>query len=96
MAINLSNELIAPKLQQAYIPDQACFNWCLEQQVVHSNNIELYAVGFVALAYTFIVLYGIETDFFQKYRSGFIYFAKLMLIAFFVVYILVIRLRIYY
>ena len=27
-----------------YVPETGCFNWCIEQQVVHSNNLELYAV----------------------------------------------------
>ncbi len=82
---------------QQFIPSDACFSWCLEQQVVHSNNLELYAVGLVLMSYIFILLYDMDSiEILQKYRSELIYMAKLMLIVFFVVYILVIRLRIYY
>lgn len=96
--INLTEKLInSSQFQQAYSPTQQAFNWCLEQQVVHSNNLELYAVGIVGLAYVFILLYDLdEIEFLNKYKSGFIYMAKLMLIVFFAIYILVIRLRIYY
>ncbi|HEC38843.1 hypothetical protein LCGC14_0636150 [marine sediment metagenome] len=82
---------------QSFAPDNACFDWCLNQQVVHSNNLELETVLLVFGAYIMIVLYSMDdVDFCVKYRNAFIYIAKLMLIAFFVIYILVIRLRIYY
>ena len=97
MTINLTIPTIDINLQQPYIPTEDAFSWCVEQQVVHSNNIELYAVMFVVAAYVFIVAYGMDDiEFFNKYKNGFIYMAKLLLIAFFVIYILVIRLRIYY
>ena len=81
---------------QPFVPNDYCFDWCLEQQVIHSNNIELYAVAFVLAAYIFILLYSMdEVEFLKKYQTEFIYMAKLMLIAFFVVDILIIRLRIY-
>ncbi len=82
---------------QPFAPDNTCFDWCLNQQVVHSNNLELETVMLVVGAYIMIVLYSMDDiDFCVKYRNAFIYIAKLMLIAFFVIYILVIRLRIYY
>ncbi len=95
---NISNEtLVNFQLKPPYSPDTGCFDWCLEQQVVHSNNLEISAVGLVLVAYVFILLYGMDNiEFLHKYQSAFIYMAKLMLIAFFVVYILIIRLRIYY
>ena len=90
-------DIINNPQQQPFIPDNAAFNWCLEQQVVHSNNIELYAIAFVLAAYIFILLYGMEdVEILKKYQPEFIYMAKLMLIAFFVIYIIVIRLSIYY
>ncbi len=93
-------ELNVPMLQnniQPFAPDNACFDWCLTQQVVHSNNLELETVMLVFSAYIMIVLYSMDdVPFLFKYRNAFIYVAKLMLIAFFVIYILVIRLRIYY
>jgi len=83
--------------QQNYQPSNACFDWCLEQTVVHSNNLELYAVFFVLASYIFIILHSMDNvAILKKFQPELIYMAKLMLIAFFVIYILVIRLRIYY
>lgn len=78
-----------------YAPDDNCFNWCLEQQVVHSNNMEIYGVMFPAAAYIFILLYLTVDKYpkLEKYKSMFIYWAKLSLIMFFAFYILIIRLR---
>lgn len=80
-----------------FIPDSSCFSWCLEQQVVHSNNLELSAVFLIFAAYIFIVLHSMDdVKLLKRFQPELIYMAKLMLIAFFVIYILVIRLRIYY
>lgn len=84
-------------ISKPYIPDDTCFDWCLQQQVVHSNNLEIYAVLLIFAAYIFILLATLEdVEFLKKYQTAFIYMAKLMIIVFFAVYILVIRLRIYY
>lgn len=95
---DLSSIKLPENLQNVpFIPDQGCFNWCLEQQVVHSNNLELSTVALIGVAYTFILLASAEdSEFLMKYKEEFIYMAKLMLIVFFAVYILVIRLRIWY
>lgn len=80
-----------------YAPTDACFDWCIEQQVVHANNLELYAVAIVGVAYVFILLYEMDSiNFFKRYQPELIYMAKLMLIIFFIIYILVIRLRVWY
>lgn len=81
-----------------FYPTEACFDWCIEQQVVHSNNLELWVMFFPAIAFLMITLYfwSFELDKLEKYRSAFIYMARLFLIMFFAAYILIIRLRIYY
>ena len=84
-------------ITKQYIPSDQCFDWCIEQQVVHSNNLELWSVMFVFAAYIFILLHSLDDiEFIQKYQKEFMYMAKLMLIAFFVSYILIIRLRVIY
>ncbi len=84
--------------KQDFIPSDACFNWCVEQQVVHSNNLELKLLFFPFMAFVFLLLYfeGENFEFLAKYQSFFIYMAKLFLIIFFAVYFLVIRLRLVY
>lgn len=79
-----------------YLPDNQCFDWCVAQQVVHSNNMEVYAIRILIVVYFLLVLYFIagEVKFLQRFnRDTFIYWAKLLMIIFFGFYILVIRMR---
>jgi len=91
--LNLSKEIIDSRFYQ---PDQQCFDWCITQQVTHSNNIELNVVMIVLFAYISLLVYdGIkDSDRFDKYKDVFIYIAKGLMIIFFAVYILMIRLGI--
>lgn len=75
-----------------------CFDWCLEQQVVHANNIELWTMFFPLLSFVMLILYfwSFEIKLLEKYRKGFIYMARLFLIIFFATYILIIRMRVIY
>ena len=84
--------------KQDFVPSDACFNWCVEQQVVHSNNLELKLMFFPLIAFIFILLYfeGNNFEVLAKYQNFFIYMAKLFLIIFFAVYFLVVRLRLVY
>ena len=98
--MNITNKMINLTLDDLqstmpYVPDKPCFDWCLMQQVVHSNNMELYAVMFVVFAYFSILAYYFagEVEVLKPYKEMFIYWAKLLLILFFAFYILVIRLR---
>ncbi len=92
LTINTDTQLIT------YHADEACFEWCLNQQVVHANNLELWIMFFPFLSFIFIMLYlwSYELTSLQKYRKGLIYMARLFLIVFFAAYILIIRLRIIY
>lgn len=76
-----------------YAPDVPCFDWCVVQHTIHSNNLELGSIILVVLAYICIVLYGIadEIKIIKPFKDTFIYWAKLLLILFFGYYILVIR-----
>lgn len=75
-----------------------CYSWCLEQQVVHANNIELWSMFFPLLAFVMLILYfwSFKIELLKKYRKGFIYMARLFLIIFFATYILIIRMRVIY
>lgn len=77
---------------------ETCFDWCLEQQIVHSNNIEVWSMFFPFLAFIMLILYfwSFEVKTLEKYRNGFIYMARLFLIVFFAIYILIIRMRVIY
>lgn len=95
---DLGINILPDQLRQQFIPSDACFNWCLEQQVVHSNNLELWIMFFPFAAFIMLIGYfwSYELDSFKKYSTAFIYMARLFLILFFAAYILIIRLRIYY
>lgn len=76
----------------------SCYDWCLEQTVVHSNNLELQMMLFPAVSFVFLLLY-FEADNFEilkDYQNFFIYMAKLFLIIFFAVYLLIVRMRLIY
>jgi len=70
-----------------------CFDWCLEQNVVHNFNVDMASVGIVGVSYIFHVLYflGEEYDFFKRYRTMFIYSSRLTLLIFFVYYFFYIK-----
>ena len=93
----LGDGIIAP-IRQNYYPDTDAFQWCLIQQVTHSNNLELNFMLLPLGAFFMIIGYfwTLEFETTKKYSKAFIYMARLFLIIFFIVYILVIRLRIYY
>ena len=79
-----------------YVPDDNCFEWCAVQHVVHSNNMEVYAIRILIVVYFLLVFYFISSEikFLQKFnRDNYIYWAKLLLIIFFGFYILIIRMR---
>ena len=99
--INLTNNIFkefSPTDELGNLNTKTCYSWCLEQQVVHSNNIELGSIFFVLLAFIMLILYfwSFEIKTLEKYRNAFIYMARLFLIVFFAIYILVIRMRIIY
>ena len=91
--MNLTNLTISDAMP--YLPDRQCFKWCAVQQVVHSNNMELYGILFVVFAYLFIVAYFVSDEIksLKPFRENFVYYAKLLLMLFFGFYILIIRLR---
>lgn len=94
----IENFTLSPYKIQDYIPDTDAFNWCVEQQVTHSNNLELQFMLLPLAAFFMLIGYfwSLEYESTEKYAKGFVYMARLFLIVFFFVYILVIRLRIYY
>ena len=77
---------------------ETCYSWCVVQQVVHSNNIEVWSMFMPFLSFVMHILYfwSFEVEGLKKYRSGFIYMSRLFLITFFAIYILVIRMRVIY
>ena len=92
---NISNLDLTVKDIMPYAPDKPCFDWCSVQQVVHSNNMEMYGILFVVFAYLCITAYYIAGEFevTRPYKENFIYYAKLLLLLFFGFYILIIKLR---
>lgn len=78
-----------------YTATEPCFDWCVIQQVAHSNNMELSGLIFIIVAYLLIVFYEIseEITFLKAHREVFIYWAKLLLLMFFGFYFLIIRMR---
>lgn len=101
MNLTLLNETILNKSAERlnsvmqYAPNEECFDWCIVQQVRHSNNMELYGILFVVMAYFCILAYYFLGEFEQlrPFRENFIYYAKLLLLLFFGFYILIIRMR---
>jgi len=91
-SINVSKVI---EIYQPYAPDSQCFNWCVVQQVAHSNNMELSGIIFIVFAYIFIVFYETanEIPLIKPYRENFIYYAKLLLMVFFGYYFLILRMR---
>lgn len=87
LTIAISNEI------KNYSPDQACFNWCAEQHVVHSVNTGVYSLIFIALTYIMIIMYSVaqESEALKDYQETFIYFAKLFILMFFGYYFIVVK-----
>lgn len=79
-----------------FTPDKNCFDWCIVQHVIHSNNMEINAIIIIIFTYFMIVLHNIsnEINILRPYKETFLYWAKLSLIIFFGFYILIIRMRI--
>lgn len=75
-----------------------CFDWCVQQQIVHSNNLELKIMLFPAIAFLFLLLYfeGENFEVLERNREFFVYMAKMFLIIFFATYLLIVRMRIIY
>ena len=94
--VNISSFFLTADPIQPFIPSNQCFDWCVVQQVTHSNNLELYAVMFIVFSYIMIIGYfsANEWEALKPFRNGMLYLAKLSLIIFFAIYILVFRLRI--
>ena len=80
-----------------YAPDQSCFDWCIVQHVVHSNNMELNAVMIVVFAFISLIIYYVFGSFdkTKAYKDQFIYYAKLLLTLFLGYYILSIRMGLF-
>lgn len=95
--VNLTVNLTAPKLFEQYAPDQACFDWCIEQHIVHSNNLEAWGVILAAIAYLFLLLAGwaFEIERLKKYQHLFLYMAKVWMLLFFLVYFVFFRWQVF-
>lgn len=74
----------------------ACFEWCAMEQVVHSNNTELYSIGLVLGAYVMIMLHNWFEHFpkLKKYQYGCIYLSRIFLIIFFLYYVVFVKYKI--
>lgn len=81
-----------------YQATQKCANWCVEQQLVFYNNLEISAISFVLLALfmLYIAEFCNEHERFKNHSPTFIYMAKVSMYIFFFVFFIVIKLRMYY
>lgn len=80
------------------VNSETCYFWCLQQQVVHSNNLELQMLLFPLASFIFMLLYFEAENFkvLEDYKNFFIYMAKVFLIVFFAAYLLIVRMRLIY
>ncbi len=80
-------------LFNVFQPTQQCADWCITEQVIHSNNLEVGAVAFVAFSYVMHLLYFSANEYekLKRFQTFFLYLSKMSLIIFFAVYILVFR-----
>lgn len=94
--MNITNTIINNTV--GFIPQEDCAEWCISQSITGFNNIEVGAVMFVAGA--LILLYVAEYFYHnEKLRENIptiINLAEILLYIFFFVYVIVIRLRMYY
>lgn len=92
MNLNITKEF------NPFIPTQECADWCIKNQIVNYNNMEVTTIMFVVCALFMIYAYEFfETSQKLKEHSGyFIYLAKILIYIFFFMYFIVLKLRIYY
>lgn len=83
---------------EVYIPDDACYQWGLEQNVTAYLNIENYSLIPLAVSITCILLYElcIEHETMKDYAHFFVEYAKYGLYIFFFIYFVIIKMRLYY
>ncbi len=61
---NVTGIILPKDPMQVFSPDQACYDWCVVQQVTHSNNLELYAMMLPLFAFFMLMGYfwSLELD----------------------------------
>lgn len=93
MIQNLTIESISVPNSVITSSGTTCFDWCLDQQVVHNFNVDMASVGLITISYILHSLYflGEEYEFFKRYRNMFMYASRLILLIFFVYYFFYIK-----
>jgi len=81
-----------------YQPDQQCYEWSLEQSITSYLNIETYTVMFVGVALLFLFAHEfcVMHPKLSKHAPYMVYSAKIMIYIFFFLYLVVIKMRLYY
>lgn len=72
---------------------QPCFDWCVEQHVVHTYNVDMTSIAIIGFSFIMHSMYflGEEYEFFRKNRNMFIYISRLTIVIFFVYYFFYIK-----
>ena len=81
MSMNLTLKELNPQTDNTlpYQATQDCANWCVEQQIVYYNNLELGVIAFVLLSLIMILIgeFCQEHKRLRKYSWYFIYCSKI-------------------
>ncbi len=91
----VSNLTISSKAEfmQPFTPSQGCFDWCSVQHIVHFNNVSVWSILIIGVAYVALsaIPYFEESEKLQDYAYTLVTFARLSLITFLFYYFVYIR-----